>query len=168
MKVVAKKIIPYEVLLNELISVNSKDQFAGSIDKWQAHSNIYLASPNSLPHRAFSIFLFNIENKLLMQKRSVQKRTFPLCWTNTCCSHPNMVKLQNGEIQQEPIRASLGRALHRELRMNLDHSPFYFMNKILYKQLGFNGKDDFGEFEVDYVYLNKLATKAIPFEIVPS
>ena len=42
------------------------------------------------------------------------------------------------------------------------------MNKILYKQLGFNGKDDFGEFEVDYVYLNKIATKTLPFEKVPS
>jgi isopentenyldiphosphate isomerase len=40
------------------------------------------------------------------------------------------------------------------------------MNKILYKQLGFNGNDDFGEFEVDYVYLNKLSTEDLPFEKV--
>ena len=97
MKVVAaKRGVTYEVLLNELISVNKNDQFASSIDKWRAHSNSYLADPNSLPHRAFSIFLFNNQNQLLMQKRSVDKRTFPLCWTNTCCSHPNMVKLNDG------------------------------------------------------------------------
>lgn len=41
------------------------------------------------------------------------------------------------------------------------------MNKILYKQLGTNGSD-FGEFEVDYVYLNKLTTETIEFEMVPS
>jgi isopentenyl-diphosphate delta-isomerase len=97
MKVVsAKKVLPYEVLLNELISVKKDDEFASSIDKWRAHSNSYLASPDALPHRAFSIFLFNSRNQLLLQKRSIEKRTFPLCWTNTCCSHPNMVKLENG------------------------------------------------------------------------
>lgn len=41
------------------------------------------------------------------------------------------------------------------------------MNKILYKQLGFNGDADFGEYEVDYVYLNKLSTESLPFEQVP-
>jgi isopentenyl-diphosphate delta-isomerase type 1 len=41
-----------------------------------------------LLHRAFSVFLFNSEGKLLLQKRSDKKITFPDCWTNTCCSHP--------------------------------------------------------------------------------
>merc|ERR1712185_471934 len=40
------------------------------------------------PHRAFSVFLFNQKNELLMQKRSVEKILFPLHWANTCCSHP--------------------------------------------------------------------------------
>lgn len=39
-------------------------------------------------HRAFSVFLFNSEGKLLLQQRSATKITFPLYWTNTCCSHP--------------------------------------------------------------------------------
>jgi isopentenyl-diphosphate delta-isomerase type 1 len=39
-------------------------------------------------HRAFSVFLFNEEGKLLLQKRASEKITFPDCWTNTCCSHP--------------------------------------------------------------------------------
>ena len=39
-------------------------------------------------HRAFSVFLFNNEGKLLLQKRASEKITFPDCWTNTCCSHP--------------------------------------------------------------------------------
>ncbi len=41
-----------------------------------------------LLHRAFSVFLFNNEGKLLLQQRSADKITFPLTWTNTCCSHP--------------------------------------------------------------------------------
>lgn len=38
------------------------------------------------------------------------------------------------------------------------------MNKILYKQKGFN--EEFGEFEVDYVYLSKVENK-INFNAVP-
>lgn len=41
-----------------------------------------------LLHRAFSVFLFNSEGKLLLQQRSKDKITFALDWTNTCCSHP--------------------------------------------------------------------------------
>jgi isopentenyl-diphosphate delta-isomerase len=39
-------------------------------------------------HRAFSVFLFNPEGKLLLQQRADAKITFPAYWTNTCCSHP--------------------------------------------------------------------------------
>lgn len=95
MKVVSPKTLPYEVLLDRLIAVNTEDKFVRSIDKWTAHSNQYITSQHMLPHRAFSIFLFNSRNQLLMQKRSAEKKTFPLCWTNTCCSHPNMVKMEN-------------------------------------------------------------------------
>jgi len=39
-------------------------------------------------HRAFSIFLFNAEKKLLLQQRSHVKKTWPLAWSNSCCGHP--------------------------------------------------------------------------------
>ncbi len=39
-------------------------------------------------HRAFSVFLFDSEGRLLLQQRSPEKITFPEHWTNTCCSHP--------------------------------------------------------------------------------
>lgn len=39
-------------------------------------------------HRAFSVFIFNTEQKLLLQKRAAIKITFPDRWTNSCCSHP--------------------------------------------------------------------------------
>lgn len=42
------------------------------------------------------------------------------------------------------------------------------MTKVLYHQSGFNGFDDFGEFEIDYVYINKLETETVSFEMVPS
>lgn len=44
--------------------------------------------PRGLLHRAFSVFLFDSDNKLLLQQRAASKITFPKVWTNTCCSHP--------------------------------------------------------------------------------
>ena len=45
-----------------------------------------------LLHRAFSVFLFDNQNRLLLQQRADEKITFPGYWTNTCCSHPLMVQ----------------------------------------------------------------------------
>lgn len=39
-----------------------------------------------LLHRAFSVFLFDSNNRLLLQQRASEKITFPDLWTNTCCS----------------------------------------------------------------------------------
>ena len=55
-----------------------------------------------LLHRAFSVFLFNTQGQLLLQQRAAAKITFPLCWTNTCCSHP--LHIQN-ELEE---KAQLG------------------------------------------------------------
>ncbi len=46
-------------------------------------------SGNGILHRAFSAFVFrNGGGELLLQRRSGSKATFPLLWSNTCCSHP--------------------------------------------------------------------------------
>jgi hypothetical protein len=51
--------LKYKILLNELVSVTFNDNFVSSVDKWNAHLNTYISNPEMLPHRAFSIFLFN-------------------------------------------------------------------------------------------------------------
>lgn len=38
-------------------------------------------------HRAFSLFIFNSRNQLLVTKRASTKKTFPGVWTNTVCGH---------------------------------------------------------------------------------
>ena len=69
---------PYQVSLlkEECIAVNSLDKVIGRISKRDAH----LLGPNKeLPplHRAFSVFLFNSKNELLLQQRAACKITFP-------------------------------------------------------------------------------------------
>ena len=39
-------------------------------------------------HRAFSLFLFDTAGRLLLQRRSGAKKTWPLVWSNSCCGHP--------------------------------------------------------------------------------
>ena len=58
---------------------------------YEPHTHIGHLNENikeGLLHRAFSVFLFNSKGELLLQQRAQEKITFPLYWTNTCCSHP--------------------------------------------------------------------------------
>lgn len=46
-------------------------------------------SGEGILHRAFSAFVFRKRGEeVLLQQRSSAKATFPLLWSNTCCSHP--------------------------------------------------------------------------------
>jgi isopentenyl-diphosphate delta-isomerase len=54
----------------------------GVVDKLVAHQ------PPGLLHLAFSVFLFDDEGRLLIQRRAATKYHFPLTWANSCCSHP--------------------------------------------------------------------------------
>jgi len=65
-----------------LLVVDRKDKIIDRRTKNECHQN-----PGIL-HRAFSIFIFNRQTKLLLQKRSKLKLLWPLFWSNTCCSHP--------------------------------------------------------------------------------
>ncbi len=65
----------------KVVLVDKNDNQIGLMSKMEAHQKGIL-------HRAFSIFLFNSENQILLQKRSSNKYHSGGLWTNTCCSHP--------------------------------------------------------------------------------
>ncbi|MFD2516694.1 isopentenyl-diphosphate Delta-isomerase [Salinimicrobium flavum] len=64
----------------QVILVNEKDEQIGLMPKMEAHEKALL-------HRAFSVFVFNKKNELLIQQRAMGKYHSPGLWTNTCCSH---------------------------------------------------------------------------------
>lgn len=66
---------------DSVVLVNELDQEIGTIGKLEAHQK-------GLLHRAFSIFIFNEDHQLMLQKRALDKYHSPGLWTNTCCSHP--------------------------------------------------------------------------------
>ncbi len=63
-----------------VILVNEKDEQIGLMPKLEAHEKAVL-------HRAFSVFVLNTNNEIMLQQRAHQKYHSPLLWTNTCCSH---------------------------------------------------------------------------------
>jgi len=75
------------LLSEECILVDENDKAIGHASKRECHLLARIREVNLL-HRAFSAFLFNERGDLLLQQRSSFKITFPLLWTNTCCSHP--------------------------------------------------------------------------------
>lgn len=65
----------------KVVLVDENDQPIGLMEKIEAHQKALL-------HRAFSVFVFNECNEVMMQKRALEKYHSPGLWTNTCCSHP--------------------------------------------------------------------------------
>jgi isopentenyl-diphosphate delta-isomerase len=92
-----------------------------------------------LLHRAFSVFLFNEKNELLLQQRATEKITFPDLWTNTCCSHPLGIPGETGSNLPDAIagvKRAAQRKLDQELGIKKEQVPFedfHFLTRIHYK-----------------------------------
>lgn len=82
-------------MIEQVILVDAQDRELGLMEKMEAHRK-------GLLHRAFSIFILNDNEELLLQRRAESKYHSGGLWTNTCCSHP-----RKGETLQQ--------AAHRRL-----------------------------------------------------
>jgi len=69
--------------IEKVVLVNEKDEVVGAMEKIEAHEKALL-------HRAFSVFVINKNNELMLQRRALGKYHSPGLWTNTCCSHPRV------------------------------------------------------------------------------
>ena len=91
-------------------------------------------------HRAFSVFLFNNQGEMLLQKRAAKKYHSPSCWTNAVCSHP-----REGETYLE----AANRRLKEELGIDTElEEKFHFIYKADVGQ-------GLWEHELDYVFFGK-------------
>ncbi|XP_012275985.1 isopentenyl-diphosphate Delta-isomerase 1 isoform X2 [Orussus abietinus] len=137
-------------LEEQCILVDENDRILGEASKRYCHR---VGEAGNIPlHRAFSVFMFNRKGDLLLQKRSLNKVTFPGHYTNTCCSHP-LAKIP-GEIEEEEalgVRRAAQRRLGYELGIPPEQVPvedFFYLTRIHYQA---PGDGYWGEHEIDYI-----------------
>lgn len=97
-----------------VILVDKAGNYTGSEEKMSAHKK-------GLLHKAFSIFIFDEDNRILLQKRANTKYHFAGLWSNACCSHPRV-----GETTED--------AVHRRLQEELGFdTPLVFAFSFVYR-----------------------------------
>ena len=94
-----------------VVLVNENDEKIGLMPKMEAHEK-------GLLHRAFSVFIFNRNKELMLQKRSLKKYHSPGLWTNTCCSHQRDGE-SNINAGMRRLKEEMG--FSSELRLSLIH-----------------------------------------------
>mmetsp|Transcript_10905 Transcript_10905/g.16316 ORF Transcript_10905/g.16316 Transcript_10905/m.16316 type:complete len:353 (+) Transcript_10905:129-1187(+) len=151
-----------------LVCVDSKDIPCGKMSKKEAHS-FNQATPRGCAHRAFSVFLFNGDGKLLLTQRAASKITFPSVWTNTCCSHPLYGQALDEVDQPDDfphfpgIKHAAIRKLYHELGIppeDVPHEDFRFLTRYHYwaaDTVTYGEGTPWGEHEIDYILFFQCA-----------
>lgn len=117
-----------------LILVDQHDKIIGHEIKDTCHQG------EGKLHRAFSIFLLDSQNRLILQKRSSSKLLWPGFWTNSCCSHPR---------QGEDLNFATQRRLQEELGLSCElEYDFNFIYQAKFKNIG-------SEHELCHVFYGK-------------
>ena len=103
-----------------VVLVDEQDNELGVMEKMEAHKTGSL-------HRAFSVFIFNGNDELMLQRRAVHKYHSGGLWTNTCCSHPRpheaVMAAGNRRLQEEMgITAPLEQVFSFIYRADLDNN----------------------------------------------
>lgn len=114
----------------EVILVTPQDEPIGVMEKMEAHRKGVL-------HRAFSIFIFDSNGRMLLQRRSPQKYHGAYLWTNACCSHPFL---------DEPVEEAATRRLMEEMGFT---TP---LNKVFAFTYKAAVENDLIEHEYDHVF----------------
>ena len=116
-----------------VILVDENDNPIGTMPKMEAHEKAML-------HRAFSVFILNANEEVLLQQRANDKYHSAGLWTNTCCSHPH---------PGEDTLGAARRRLKEEMGMEADlQFVFKFMYKAPFDNL-------LTEHEIDHVFIGK-------------
>ena len=160
---------------DECIVLDEDDNVTGHANKKVTHA-FGKKTPRGILHRAFSVFLFNSEGKMLLQQRAADKITFPEVWTNTCCSHPlhgyeptevdTPKDVADGSVMG--VKRAAVRKLDQELGVKAKQVPlkkFKFLTRMHYwaSDVVTHGPEaEWGEHEIDYILFIQADVKVKP------
>jgi isopentenyl-diphosphate Delta-isomerase len=123
-----------------VVLVDERDRIIGSEEKLRAHRVGRL-------HRAFSIFVFNNRQELLLQRRSPSKYHSGGLWSNTCCGHPR---------PGEATDAAAMRRLNEEMGFACDlRERFSFLYRA-------ELNDRLIEHDIDHVFVGRFSGRPAP------
>ncbi len=128
-------------MIEKVILVDSNDTVIGKMEKMEAHKKAQL-------HRAVSVFIFNSQGELLIQKRAEGKYHSPGLWTNTACTHPR---------PNESNENAAARRLDEE--MGIKQIKLTKLFDFIYKEKFENGLT---EYEFDHVFVGISDDLPIP------
>ena len=140
-----------EMMKEMCLVVDENDKVIDSVSKIDCHRG------KGIRHRAFSVLIFDSEDRLLMQQRSIEKITFPGIWANSCCSHPLDIENENGDEIEGVIHASK-RKMFQELGIPEEVSSSWDYNHIGRFEYSCRWDDEWIEHEIDHV----LVVRASP------
>ncbi|MBA3648110.1 MAG: isopentenyl-diphosphate Delta-isomerase [Chitinophagales bacterium] len=132
-----------------VILVDATGKKTGIEEKLTAHQK-------GLLHRAFSIFIFNHNKEILLQRRAYSKYHFAGLWTNACCSHPGPgEKILHAAIRR--LNEELGIAASLQIKEHItysftDEKSGLIENEFDYLLTGtYNGRVAFNKEEVESI-----------------
>ena len=135
-----------EMMKEMCLVVDENDKVIDSVSKIDCHRG------KGIRHRAFSVLIFDSEDRLLMQQRSIEKITFPGIWANSCCSHPLDIENENGDEIEGVIHASK-RKMFQELGIPEKVSSGWDYNHIGRFEYSCRWDDEWIEHEIDHVLI---------------
>ncbi|XP_055681262.1 isopentenyl-diphosphate Delta-isomerase 1-like [Lutzomyia longipalpis] len=140
-------------LLDEnCILVDINDKVIGSASKADCHR--VDENGHVKLHRSFSVYLFNTNGDMLIQRRSKHKITYPNLFTNTCCSHPLYdIEGEREEKDVLGVRRAARRKLNQELGIPMDQIQLADLTYLMRMHYHDSGNGDWGEHEIIHMLI---------------
>ena len=135
--------IQAEMMGEMCLVVDSDDNVIGAETKLDCHKD------DGIRHRAFSVLIFDSLGRLLVQKRSSEKITFPGIWANSCCSHPLDIESENEG--SNGVKNAARRKLEQELGIPVDITETWSFHHIGRMEYSCRWDNDWIEREIDHI-----------------
>ncbi len=145
-----------EMMDEMCILVDIDDNPIGSASKLDCHRGA------GFRHRAFSVLIFDSNDRLLLQKRASDKITFPGVWANSCCSHPLDIESEKETKNASGVRNAAVRKMEQELGIPAGTIAAENLNFITRMEYMARMNEVWVEHEIDHIMVVRADVEVSP------